>query len=177
MAESSFLPNTHKTHDHESSARMHSQHRHASPGTDKRTTSSNRSPHGRSHSPIKGRDRDRDSDRDKGTGKSYRTGVEHRESGGHRHSHSHGHPVKKPSRRADFDGISENDLIANGLYTLTTQQLTTFNQFSEMISSFDNTDMVSDDKCVDTHRCVLHGSNDAAAPPLRSCNDMGSHLR
>ena len=52
-------------------------------------------------------------------------------------------PVKKPSRRADFDGISENDLIANGLYALTPQQRTLFNNFTDMITSFDNTDMVS----------------------------------
>jgi hypothetical protein len=58
-----------------------------------------------------------------------------------RHDHDH---AKKPSRRADFDGISENDLIANGLYTLTPQQLGVFHSFTEMISSFDHTDMVSE---------------------------------
>lgn len=51
-------------------------------------------------------------------------------------------PIKKPSRRADFDGISENDLIANGLYALTPQQLSLFNNFTDMISNFDNSDMV-----------------------------------
>lgn len=59
-----------------------------------------------------------------------------------RHSHQE---TKKQSRRADFDGISENDLIANGLYTLTPKQLSSFNAFTDMISSFDNTDMVSED--------------------------------
>lgn len=72
---------------------------------------------------------------------------------GHRqHQHQHqqtneklggNEAAKKPSRRADFDGISENDLIANGLYTLAPQQLNIFNNFTDMISSFDNTDMVS----------------------------------
>ena len=66
-------------------------------------------------------------------------------------SDTHGFPVtngksrkkaKKLSRRANFDGISEHDLIANGLYAFTPQQLTIYNKFTAMIAEFDNTDMV-----------------------------------
>lgn len=79
---------------------------------------------------------------------------QHTRRGGH--GHGHGDVVKKPSRRADFDGISENDLIANGLYTLAPQQLKTFNSFTDMISSFDNTDMVGNEVASSVHFSVVN---------------------
>jgi hypothetical protein len=49
---------------------------------------------------------------------------------------------KHLSHRADIPGISESDLIANGLYQLDDSQFSLFDDFAQMLSNFDHHDMV-----------------------------------
>lgn len=52
---------------------------------------------------------------------------------------------KKPSRnhRVDFEGVSENDLIANGLYFLDDEQMEVYDKFTSLLACHDPFDMVS----------------------------------
>mmetsp|Transcript_12702 Transcript_12702/g.19138 ORF Transcript_12702/g.19138 Transcript_12702/m.19138 type:complete len:245 (+) Transcript_12702:121-855(+) len=52
-------------------------------------------------------------------------------------------PEVHECRRVDIEGISENDLIANGLYYLTEKQLELYDEFVTMLSEFDHTDMIN----------------------------------
>mmetsp|Transcript_17869 Transcript_17869/g.18634 ORF Transcript_17869/g.18634 Transcript_17869/m.18634 type:complete len:231 (-) Transcript_17869:146-838(-) len=46
------------------------------------------------------------------------------------------------NHRIDDSDMSENDLIANGLYYLDPEQMKVYNDFTSLLSSFDNFDMV-----------------------------------
>lgn len=50
------------------------------------------------------------------------------------------------NHRIDDSDMSENDLIANGLYYLDPEQMKVYNDFTSLLSSFDNFDMVSRNK-------------------------------
>jgi hypothetical protein len=64
-------------------------------------------------------------------------------------SHSNDHHssqilLSSQSRRVDDPGMTESDLIANGAYYLSPEQLKTYQDFTELLASFDNYDMVTD---------------------------------
>lgn len=47
------------------------------------------------------------------------------------------------SHRVDFEGVSDNDLIANGLYYLDDEQMEVYDRFTSLLASHDPFDMVS----------------------------------
>jgi hypothetical protein len=57
----------------------------------------------------------------------------------------HSLPLSK-SHRVDDPEMSENDRIANGTYYLSPEQLQVFQDFTALLSSFDNFDQVREQK-------------------------------
>ena len=58
-------------------------------------------------------------------------------------SHSNSYDSKPRSHRVDFAGVSENDLIANGLYYLDDAQMEVYDNFTSLLACHDQFDMVS----------------------------------
>lgn len=60
------------------------------------------------------------------------------------HSNRHSSQILQSSQRHRIDDpeMTENDLIANGAYYLSPEQLKTYEDFTELLASFDTYDMV-----------------------------------
>jgi hypothetical protein len=52
------------------------------------------------------------------------------------------HKKSSRSHRVDFEGVSDNDLIANGLYYLDDEQMEVYDRFTSLLACHDPFDMV-----------------------------------